>query len=83
MSPFLTEDLSQLPPAFVLTAQYDPLKDEGEAYARKMEKAGVKVIFKEFKGMIHGFLCLPKITKQAIRAQEEVRDALQKEGILS
>ena len=82
MSPLLTDDLSQLPPAFVITAQFDPLKDEGEAYAQKMQKAGVKVKFKEYKGMIHGFLSLPRITREAIRLQGDVRNALLAEGVL-
>lgn len=76
-SPYLTEDLSNLPPAFVCTAELDPLKDEGEAYAKRLKEAGNQVIFKEYPKVIHGFLNMLKITKKMTTAMhQDIQKAL-------
>jgi acetyl esterase len=55
-SPLLARDHSRLPQAYILTAGFDPLLDEGQAYADRLRHAGVSVVYECFEGMIHGFL---------------------------
>lgn len=71
-SPLRATNLEGLPPAIVLTAEYDPLLDEGEAYARRLESAGVPVHLKRYAGSIHGFI---RRTHLWAHARQSVADA--------
>ncbi|MEO1264135.1 MAG: alpha/beta hydrolase fold domain-containing protein, partial [Pseudomonadota bacterium] len=61
LSPMLDPDLSGLPPAFVLTAGLDPLRDEGEAFAERLIAAGIETQYFCVTGTIHGFLRMGKL----------------------
>jgi acetyl esterase len=57
-SPLLAKDLTGLPPAFVLTAGFDPLVDEGKEYADRLAAAGVEVEYRCYQDMVHGFIIM-------------------------
>ncbi|HEX6956508.1 MAG TPA: alpha/beta hydrolase [Ferrovibrio sp.] len=75
-SPILAKSLKGVPPAYVLVAGNDPLRDEGEAYAMALRKAGVPVVFREFEGQIHGFITMGRVIPQAGQALAEMGVAL-------
>jgi acetyl esterase len=75
-SPLRADSLTGLPPAYLMTAEYDPLRDEAEEYAKQLEADGVDVDFKRYDGMIHGFFRRVDLYDRAIEAQQEVADVI-------
>ena len=75
-SPLVAEDLSGLPSATVLTADYDPLRDEGRAYAERLEAAGIPTRYTNYPGVFHGFFAMPQELPRARQAVQETCKAL-------
>jgi acetyl esterase len=71
-SPARAATLAGLPAAYVLTAGADPLRDEGEEYARRLREAGVPVTYRHFPGQFHGFFTMGKLLQQANVAAKEI-----------
>ena len=80
VSPLRAKSLAGLPPALVITAGYDPLRDEGRAYAFRLHQEGTQADLVEFGGMLHGFLSSPMLLHGARRgtslAAAALREAL-------
>ncbi|MDT7565509.1 MAG: acetyl esterase [Pseudonocardiales bacterium] len=76
--PLRADSLVGLPPAYVATSEYDPLRDEGEAYARRLEEAGVAVTAKRFDGMLHGFFWMLAAVPSAAGVLDDMVGVLRK-----
>jgi acetyl esterase len=77
-SPLRASDLSGLPPAHVVTAEFDPLRDEGKAYAARLVEAGVKTTYAEYPGMVHGFTSMAMRVPTGRTAIDDMGAALRK-----
>jgi acetyl esterase len=76
VSPLLCKDLSGLPPAYVITAGYDPLRDEGKDYADALDRAGVSVTYVHYPSMVHGFFSFRSLVPKAKEALAAAAGAL-------
>jgi acetyl esterase len=79
-SPLFAQDLKGLPPAMVITAEFDPLRDEGLAYARRLQEAGISVKASHYDGMIHGFFWMAGALDRGRELIREMGDELRKQA---
>ncbi|HUN67918.1 MAG TPA: alpha/beta hydrolase [Burkholderiales bacterium] len=77
-SPLLAKSLAGLPPAFVMTAGFDPLLDEGRAYADRLKKEGVPTEYREYSGMVHGFITMGRVLDTTNTALADCANALRR-----
>ncbi|MAL79603.1 MAG: hypothetical protein CMN55_10910 [Sneathiella sp.] len=75
-SPILNTDLAGLPPALIVTAGFDPLRDEAEEYGKALQAAGVNVGVVRFPAMVHGFMSMTGVFPEAEKALHQAADAL-------
>jgi len=75
-SPLRAEDVSGLPPAVVVTAEFDPLRDEGEAYAHRLQAAGVPTTLKRFDRQMHNFFAMPNVLPAAEKGMAYVAEQM-------
>jgi acetyl esterase len=74
--PANAKSLRGLPPAMVITADFDPLRDEGEAYAARLHEDGVPAVLKRYDGVTHGFFGMPSVVEKSRVAIAEASAAL-------
>lgn len=75
-SPALARSMERLPPAVIVTAEFDPLRDEAEAYAARLQEAGVAVRLRRWEAMVHGFFGMSEVTPAANESLEWTAAAL-------
>jgi len=78
-SPLHASDLRGLPPAMVVTAEFDPLRDEGRAFAQRLQEAGVPVTVSHHEGMVHGFFWMAGAVDRGKQLTAEMGEALRKQ----
>jgi acetyl esterase len=76
ISPVYASDLAGLPPALVIVGEFDPLRDEGEAYAERLRQAGVIASASRYDGMVHSFLSFSQMWEGGRKAMDECAQAL-------
>jgi acetyl esterase len=78
LNPMRAKELTGLPPALVITAEFDPLRDEGEAYAKRLTEAGVETVCTRYEGMVHGFVLMLPLHPKSQAALDETATAMKK-----
>jgi len=77
-SPLFADDLEGAPPGLLITAGFDPLRDEGRAYAKRLQEAGVRIDLREYEGAIHGFVSMAGVLAIGSRALDDIATALRR-----
>lgn len=72
--PMAAADLSGLPPTFTITAELDPLRDEGELFSKRLGQAGVRSVLKRYDSLIHGFVLMQGFLPEAREAIRDMAD---------
>ena len=78
LSPIYAGSFNDLPETLVITAEFDPLRDEGQDYAKKLRDSGIATEHRMFEGTIHGFLLFPQLLPQAVEAFELEADFIKR-----
>lgn len=77
-SPLRAPSLTGQPPALIVTAGFDPLRDEGQAYGARLRQAGVEVVAREYPGQIHAFVSLSRAIPQGLACTLEIAEYLRR-----